>query len=76
MAMKDLCQKSRIFYDCTSTYILWSVLGVRSNFFVNLMVVITGLEKASVPLGIQGQLAMKQYLRRFPIQAHRKDAQP
>jgi len=25
---------------------------------------------------IQGQLAMKQYLRRFPIQAHRKDAQP
>jgi hypothetical protein len=27
-------------------------------------------------LGIQGQLAMKQYLRRFPIQAHRKDAQP
>lgn len=38
------------FYDCTSTYILWSVLGVRSNFFVNLMVVITGLEKASVPL--------------------------
>ena len=25
---------------------------------------------------IQGQLAMKQYLRRFPIQAHKKDAQP
>ena len=25
---------------------------------------------------IQRQLAMKQYLRRFPIQAHRGDAQP